>query len=306
MANPFDYANILGSFLQEVDGYIQKIGAQLKAASQSSDNKMRFEEIYRAAHTIVGSSAMMELHNLSQSAMPIEKTAQLLMDGTLQLDSDTIALLQRSLQRLKKLLELIKLQKDDSGILAENKQDFSAFFERRPQLHTVQASTSNNGNALAVPISEAPQNAVLDSDTLPLITAQHNALLRSVKHLSGMIETIRSSIQKFENDRSEYAQFTNGQQNSVERLEEWLGPIIGIDLKTSSSQVRNLLPLTTLWVVSARMKQYIDTLQTAMQNAGNYHDNLQIFIRNFEETMAAMQINLRQFPEIDDIVNGTL
>ncbi len=313
MANQFDYTNILNSFLQEVDGYLQKISIQVNAASQSSDNKTRFEEIYRAAHTIVGSAAMMELHNLSQSATAIEKIAQMLMDGTLRLDGDTLALLQRSLQRLKKLLELIKMQKDDSGILAENKQDFSAFFERRPQIQPLQSSASGGNASSFVAASEpalgasaavAQQKTAFESDSLPLLTAQHNALLRSVKHFAGIIETVRNSIQKFETDRAEYARFTNGQQNSVERLEEWLGPLIGIDLKTSSSQVRNLLPLTTLWVVSARMKQYIDTLQTAMQNAGVYHDNLMVFIRNFEETMAAMQINLQQFPEIDPSISA--
>lgn len=127
MSNNFDKFEILESFLDEVSSYVPEIAANLDLLQQRPNAMESIEETYRRAHTIAGSSAMMEYGALSHVAQGMEEILGNVMDSGRTLDAPTIGLLRRSATRLTRLIEHIRTGADDAPVVAEDDADHAAW-----------------------------------------------------------------------------------------------------------------------------------------------------------------------------------
>src|SRR6266704_5408284 len=119
MSNTFDKLSVLDSFIEEVNSYLPEIEANLERLAQSSDDMDALEETYRHAHTIGGSASMMDFPGLAHVAHGMEDILGDALDGLVALDDPTRGLLQRSLGRLRQLLEGIRGGIDEEAVIAE-------------------------------------------------------------------------------------------------------------------------------------------------------------------------------------------
>src|SRR6476469_1400781 len=120
MSNTSDKLSILDSFIEEVNSYLPEIEANLERLAESPGDMDALEETYRRTHTIGGSASMMDFPGLSHVAHGMEDILGDVLDGAASLDPQTIALLQRCLGRLHRLVEGIHTGMKEDAIIAED------------------------------------------------------------------------------------------------------------------------------------------------------------------------------------------
>ncbi|GER86641.1 hypothetical protein KDW_08030 [Dictyobacter vulcani] len=106
MSNTFDKLSVLDSFIEEVNSYLPEIETNLGRLAQSPGDMDALEETYRRTHTIGGSASMMDFPGLAHVAHGMEDILGDALDGLITLDDPSRGLLERSLDRLRRLLEV--------------------------------------------------------------------------------------------------------------------------------------------------------------------------------------------------------
>jgi chemotaxis protein histidine kinase CheA/ActR/RegA family two-component response regulator len=134
MSNTFDKLSVLDSFIEEVNSYLPEIEANLARLAQSSDDMEALEETYRRTHTIGGSASMMDFPGLAHVAHGMEDILGDVLDHVTTLDAPTLAFLQRSLQRLHRLVDGIRGGVDENAIIAEDDADYTSYREQMEML----------------------------------------------------------------------------------------------------------------------------------------------------------------------------
>jgi chemotaxis protein histidine kinase CheA len=316
------------SFLKELQSYLPEIEANLDRLQRQLTDGDALEEIYRRAHTIAGSAAMMEVSGIAAIAAAMENVVGDALDQITPLTDQSVALLRRSVGRLRQLLDLTRAGKDDSTIVQQDRADFAATRGNRaaPQagglpramggpgtvpapfaasptppptrgfsplpssapswanpapvppsqpLPPRSASPVANPAPVAMPASPArplPNTPPVAATNLPRlgetplwqeVVSEEEVAQQTAAALVQSVAALRDLARRFDGERTELMTFLDGSNDALERLEQWAGQAMGIDLRTSPDHVRRYLPLSVLWVVTARMKQVLDLLQDA-------------------------------------------
>ncbi len=120
--------------------------------------------------------------------------------------------------------------------------------------------------------SEYTQAYVTPSDTelvtkdqeLPLAyeDMQKNTqeLVVQASSLKSMLTQLRTVISVVETQRSEFKGFLDGSKDALDRMEDWAGQAMGLNLRNSPEQVRRYLPLSVMWVTNSKLKKVLDLL----------------------------------------------
>ena len=127
MSNTFDKLSVLDSFIEEVNSYLPEIETNLERLAQSPGDMDALEETYRRTHTIGGSASMMDFPGLAHVAHGMEDILGDALDGLIALDDPALGLLQRSLGRLRQLLEGIRSGIDEEAVIAEDDADYAGY-----------------------------------------------------------------------------------------------------------------------------------------------------------------------------------
>src|SRR5579864_4753836 len=147
MSNTFDKLSVLDSFIEEVNSYLPEIEANLERLTQSPGDMEALEETYRRTHTIGGSASMMDFPGLAHVAHGMEDILGDVLDGLASLDVPTLGLLQRSLQRMHRLVDGIHNGINEDAVIAEDDADYAQY---RVLLETAaRAGTANAPDAAA-------------------------------------------------------------------------------------------------------------------------------------------------------------
>src|SRR2546421_171197 len=165
MSNTFDKLSVLDSFIEEVNSYLPEIETNLERLSQAPGDMEALEETYRRTHTIGGSASMMDFPGLSHVAHGMEDILGDVLDGVAELDQPTISLLQRSLERMHRLVDGIHKGIDEDAVIAEDDADYSQY---RVLLETIARSgTSNMAGAAAGEQSITTAPSTSTASTMP-------------------------------------------------------------------------------------------------------------------------------------------
>ncbi|MBV9231101.1 MAG: Hpt domain-containing protein, partial [Chloroflexi bacterium] len=122
-------------------------------------------------------------------------------------------------------------------------------FESRVR-HEPVFETQNSGfNELPA----AYQNVQQDAQTLEV----------QVSSLKSIVEQLRSAISFIEGQRREFKGFLDGSKDALDRMEDWAGQAMGLNLRNSPEQVRRYLPLSVMWVANSKLKKVLDLLNLA-------------------------------------------
>ncbi len=381
MSDAFDKMSVLEPFIEEVDSYLPDIEtnlehlAQLAQSSQAMSDMDAIEETYRRTHTIGGSASMMDFPGLSHVAHGMEDILGDALESMIVLDTPTIALLQRSLGRLKRLLRGIRSGINENEVIAEDDADYVhyrtsqgsdqldtsaneqhvseppssvvsqevqpreeapsapampsfdevlASFRTSSQedetvwpeepvstpvspqeevvqhveqtqipshvsaLDTLVASTRQSTDleepveqetlAMQEEVPVLPQEStalvahqhvlepdVISSDETPLATfadiqSEAQMALSQAASLQNIGLHLRSAVEIIEEQRNEYRGFLDGSKDALERMEDWAGRAMGLNLKNSPEQVRRYLPLSVMWVSNSKLKRVLELL----------------------------------------------
>ncbi|MEG6616524.1 chemotaxis protein CheA [Peptococcaceae bacterium 1198_IL3148] len=112
----------IGVFLDELEEKLQIINDNLLILEREPDNQEVLPEIFRAAHTIKGSSGVMGYEKMASLTHEIENLFDKIRNGQLTVDSDMINVLFEALDMLNALKKEVtgeKVEIDTSAVLAK-------------------------------------------------------------------------------------------------------------------------------------------------------------------------------------------
>lgn len=78
--------------------------------------------------------------------------------------------------------------------------------------------------------------------------------------LKRTLTQLRLAVSIVEAQRAEFKGFLDGSKDALERLEDWAGRAMGLNLRNSPEQVRRYLPLSVMWVANSKLKKVLDLL----------------------------------------------
>ena len=90
-----------------------------------------------------------------------------------------------------------------------------------------------------------------------VLAEQSTALRRTLTQL-------RLAASIIETQRGEFKGFLDGSKDALDRMEEWAGKAMGLNLRNSPEQVRRYLPLSVMWVANSKLKKVLDLLTQMM------------------------------------------
>lgn len=116
------------------------------------------------------------------------------------------------------------------------------------------------------PIGAGVVDGAATQNALDELRADEDAVRRQVATLATIVGMMREASEAMEDERAGLSAFLDGSSDALERLEEWVGSQMGLDLRRSPETVRNYLPLSVIWVTTTRLKKLITLLNSASRN----------------------------------------
>jgi chemotaxis protein histidine kinase CheA/ActR/RegA family two-component response regulator len=117
------------------------------------------------------------------------------------------------------------------------------------------------------------------------------AVRRQVAALRDVASSIYGAAKSMEDERTELRGFLDGSRDALDRLEEWAGRQMGLDLRRSPDSVRRYLPLSVIWVTTMRLKKLIALLNNMGRGVTATEEQI-------EETLNDLHVTLANFGQI--------
>src|SRR5579871_1461565 len=95
------------------------------------------------------------------------------------------------------------------------------------------------------------------------VVEQEEQVRQGIGALKETLAALRAVTTSIEYERSELRGFLDGSKDAIDRLEDWTGKAMGLNLRQSPDHVRRYLPLSVLWVVTTRLKKILNLLKDA-------------------------------------------
>ncbi len=127
-------------------------------------------------------------------------------------------------------------------------------FPATPSPRVTQAPSLIPGSAGAMETSGLTLSVVDE------LRVDEEAVRRQVATLRDVVVQLREAAQAVEDERAELRGFLDGSTEALDRLEEWAGSQMGLDLQSSPESVRRYLPLSVIWVTTTRLKNLASLL----------------------------------------------
>src|SRR5579883_1858020 len=86
------------------------------------------------------------------------------------------------------------------------------------------------------------------------------ALEVQASSLRNLVGLLRSAVHVIEEQRAEFKGFLDGSKDALDRMEDWAGKAMGLNLRNSPEQVRRYLPLSVMWVANSKLKKLLEQL----------------------------------------------
>ena len=86
------------------------------------------------------------------------------------------------------------------------------------------------------------------------------ALEDQVVSLQRTLSQLRLAASVIEAQRVEFKGFLDGSRDALDRMEDWAGKAMGLNLRNSPEQVRRYLPLSVMWVANSKLKKILEML----------------------------------------------
>lgn len=105
--------------------------------------------------------------------------------------------------------------------------------------------------------------------------------------LKEMLGQLRGAISVVEAQRAEFKGFLDGSKDALERMEDWAGQAMGLNLRNSPEQVRRYLPLSVMWVSNSKLKKVLDLLKQITSGAEITDEQMHAVIQQLSTSIAS-------------------
>ncbi len=150
--------------------------------------------------------------------------------------------------------------------------------------------------AAVVPVS---QGNLLDQETLSSremtlpevyydVQQEAQALEAQASSLKQTLAQLRLAMSVVENQRGEFKGFLDGSKDALDRMEEWAGRAMNLNLRNSPEQVRRYLPLSVMWVANSKLKKVLDLLDQITSGVGVADEQLHTHLQQLSASLKSM------------------
>lgn len=135
-----------------------------------------------------------------------------------------------------------------------------------PQKRAVEsASQTGDKNAVPQPVALSGGVTLPEMGSSPAkiyneLQEEAQVLEEQASSLKRTLTQLRLSVSIIEGQRTEFRGFLDGSKDALDRMEEWAGKAMGLNLRNSPEQVRRYLPLSVMWVANSKLKKVLDLL----------------------------------------------
>ena len=203
----FDTKKFLARFIEESRKHITQLSSGLIALEQNPDDREQIDTIFRAAHTIKGSSNMMNFEVISEFAHTIENSLSMLREGKAVLDKDHTDILLKCVDILSSMLDEAEESRDITPPSEELLKELSSLQNRtaseehtRPE--SPQPEQTIDTDQKTSQTSEQPDRRKkrrVTKDTFIIKTEKLDNLIKLISELSLWNINLESSLQEINN-----------------------------------------------------------------------------------------------------------
>jgi chemosensory pili system protein ChpA (sensor histidine kinase/response regulator) len=119
MASPLDRSGIIEFFLVEAGDHLQNLNKGLLSLERDPSDTGMIDELFRAAHTLKGSAAMMGFLGVSDVAHKAEDMLGMLRSGSLPIRKETLNFLFDSVDAVKLLVDGVAANRPEDPLVVE-------------------------------------------------------------------------------------------------------------------------------------------------------------------------------------------
>src|SRR5713226_2298849 len=113
------------------------------------------------------------------------------------------------------------------------------------------------------------------------------ALETQAASLKSMLTQLRQAASIVEAQRTEFRSFLDGSRDALDRMEEWAGLAMGLNLRNSPEQVRRYLPLSVMWVANTKLKMVLGLLTQMTSSMEITEEQVQDTLQQLHGTIEA-------------------
>ena len=104
--------------------------------------------------------------------------------------------------------------------------------------------------------------------------------------LKRTLTQLRLAVSVIEGQRTEFKSFLDGSKDALDRMEEWAGRAMGLNLRNSPEQVRRYLPLSVMWVANTKLKKVLELLTQMTSSMELTDEQVHTTLRQLHTTVA--------------------
>ncbi len=116
-----------------------------------------------------------------------------------------------------------------------------------------------SGSTAIVP-SEIATPADAQDSGIEVVQQDVQAVAMQASGLKRLVIQLHEAVTLIENQRGEFKGFLNGSKDALDRMEDWAGQAMGLNLRNSPEHVRRYLPLSVMWVSNSKLKRVLEVL----------------------------------------------
>lgn len=167
--------------------------------------------------------------------------------------------------------------------------------EQEPHITLTPLAAASGSSLLSTPpTTPAAHTTVTQLEEYSDLQHDAQALEQQVTSLKNIVAQLRSAMIVVEEQRSEFKGFLDGSKDALERMEDWAGKAMGLNLRNSPEQVRRYLPLSVMWVSNTRLKKVLDLLLQVTSNTELTDEQLHVALRQLHTSIASCGIAFEQ------------
>jgi chemotaxis protein histidine kinase CheA/ActR/RegA family two-component response regulator len=157
-----------------------------------------------------------------------------------------------------------------------------------PSLSASQSLDMGGGDYQSTSLESLPQNS---GDAMPQayedLFQEARTLEEQAEAFKNTVEQLRSSMTIIETQRAEFRSFLDGSKDALDRMEDWAGLAMGLNLRNSPEQVRRYLPLSVMWVSNSKLKKVQEQLHIIASNTEMTNDQVFTTLEQLQNSISS-------------------
>ncbi|HEU5374391.1 MAG TPA: Hpt domain-containing protein [Ktedonobacteraceae bacterium] len=132
------------------------------------------------------------------------------------------------------------------------------------------------------------------------LQGEARALEDQAASLKRMLAQLRMAATVIEAQRAEFKGFLDGSRDALDRMEDWAGKAMGLNLRNSPEQVRRYLPLSVMWVANSKLKKVLDMLVQMANGVEGTDEQMQMLFQQLHSSLSTCGEIFQNLPDTPD------